>query len=118
MNKIISKYGTFIIIPPILAIIAIVALRFKVTTTAEVTAVQTAPDVIVVYAPLDIEVTDSIALQSAETGPLTLAVSSVSNEATLRRITCSGTLPPGNTLIRASIPTGDIPLYQVIINRR
>ncbi len=117
MNNIISKYGTFLIVPPLLAVIAFIALRFNVTTKADVTIIQTAQDEIVVYLPLEYQVGDTLRLESPEFGHLLLAVDSIALEPTAQRAACRGQLPTNNTLQRATISTGSRPLYSLLLPR-
>lgn len=117
MNTIISKYGTLLIIPPILIIIAVVAFRFNVTTKAEITLVKTAPSEITAYVPHSVTLGDSLHIDSQEYGPITLAITQIANEPTNQRVTCRGQLPGDDTLLHATITTDTKPLYQVLLHR-
>ena len=117
MNKVISKYGTFIVIPPVLAIVAIIALRFNITTKADVTLLQTGADEIAVYLPADIADGDTLRIDTPEAGTLTLPVISVKQEPSAQRAVCSGSLPTSDTLMRATITTGCKPLYSILLHQ-
>lgn len=117
MNSLISKYGTLLIIPPILIIIALVACRFHVTTKAEVTLVQTAPTEITAYVPHGVALGDSLHIDSQEYGPMTLPITKIANEPTNQRVTCRGQLPTDDTLLSAAITTATKPLYLVLLHQ-
>lgn len=117
MNRIISKYGTFLIVPPLLLIIAWVALRFDVATKADVTLIQSAPGQVTAYLPKDLTVTDTLRIDSPDFGPILLEVTNVAQEPAAQRATCRGTLPGPNTLLRATTPTGSHPIYTLLLHR-
>lgn len=118
MNRFISKYGTFAVIPPVMLILAIVAFNFKVTTKAEVTLLQTAPNRITAYLPSPSEaVPDTLRVESPDFGTLGYPVLSSTPERSCTRLTCRGTLPPGNTLLKAYIITGHKPIYRILLDK-
>ena len=116
MNNLISKYGTFIIITPLLAIIACIALRFNVTIRGDVTLVQTAPGEITAYLPPDAPLSDTLRVETTDFGTLTLPLITCCREPAAQKATCRGTLPADDTLLRASITTGTKPLYSILIH--
>lgn len=117
MNKIISRYGTFLIIPPVLIIIAFVAFKFNVTTKAEVILIQHTPTEIIAYIPNNVAVSDTLHVDSPEYGSLTLPIAYISKEPSNQRVVCTGNLPADDTILHAYIITETQPLYQVLLHR-
>lgn len=117
MNKIISRYGTFLIIPPVLIIIAFVAFKFNVTTKAEVILIQHTPTEVIAYIPNNIAVSDTLHVDSPEYGTLTLPVAYISKEPSNQLVIIHGHLPADDTILHAYIITATKPLYQVLLHQ-
>ncbi|MCM1140324.1 MAG: hypothetical protein NC453_17285 [Muribaculum sp.] len=117
MNNFISKYGTFLVIPPVLLIIAIVAFSFSVTTKAEVILVQSAPNQITAYISPSESTPGTLHIDSPDFGHLNYPILLSIPEQSYTRLTCKGNLPPNNTLLKAYIITGHKPIYRILIDR-
>ncbi len=117
MIRFISRYGTFLIIPPVLAIIIIVAVKFHVDVRQEVTLVQTSATTVVAYMPPEAVPGDTLQVSSPEYGQLSFAVDSVSREASALRVSCRGSLPAADTHVTAYLICASQPIYRVIFSR-
>lgn len=117
MNKIISRFGTFLIIPPVLIVIAFVAFKFNVTTKVEVILIQHTPTEIIAYIPNNVAVSDTLHVDSPEYGPITLPIESIFQEPSNQRAICQGHLLTDDTLLHAYIITATKPLYMVLLHR-
>jgi hypothetical protein len=118
MNKFFSRYGTFLVIPPVLAVIVIVAVTFNVSTRREVTLVQVTPTQIEAYIPSDVTTADdSVKFVSPEFGTVCYEVIARTNEPSAVRATCRGCLPTADTRISAYIIADSIPIYRLILKQ-
>lgn len=115
-SGIVSRYGTFLVIPPVVGLIMLVALTFRVTTRTEITLVQTAPGRIAAYMPSAPDA-DTLRAEAPETGALAFAIDGVEAEASAVRVKCRGTLPGGNTLLKAYIPSQPRPIAAILLDR-
>lgn len=115
-SGIVSRYGTFLVIPPVVGLILLIALTFKVTTRIEITLVQTAPGRIAAYMPSALS-TDTLRAEAPETGALAFAIEGVETEASAVRVNCRGTLPGGNTLLKVYIPSQPRPIAAILFDR-
>lgn len=113
---IVSRYGTFLVIPPVVGLILLVALTFKVTTRTEITLVQTAPGQIAAYMPAA-PATDTLRAEAPETGALAFVIERVEAEASGVRVSCRGSLPGGDTLLKAYIPGAPRPIASILLDR-
>lgn len=115
MNNFISRYGTFLAIPPVMFIIAIIAFSFNVNIKEEVTLVQIEPDLINVYLSSDSQIPETLKIVSPETGQLDLPVLSFVKESSIIKVTCKGNLNSAETLIHGYINTGSYPIYKILL---
>lgn len=114
---IVSRYGTFLVIPPVVGLILLVALTFKVTTRTEITLVQTAPGRIAAYMPAAPAASDTLRAEAPETGALAFVIERVEAEANGVRVSCRGSLPGGDTLLKAYIPGAPRPIASILLDR-
>lgn len=117
MNGIISKYGTFFVIPPVLAVIVVVAFTFKVTERREVMLVRSEPGIVCAYIPADLEVPDTVRVSAPETGELVLPVTGKVREGSYTKTLCKGNLSGKDSMVRAYAVTGKIPIARLLLKR-
>lgn len=117
MNNIISRYGTFLVIPPLVIGLVVMLINFKVSLRTEMTLFQYDPDHIIVYMADDVNVSDTLTIDSPETGIMNLPVIATVKEGSNKRITCSGNLDLAYSMVRIYVETDKIPLYRALLNR-
>jgi len=116
MTNLISKYGTFLVIPPVLFLIGVIAFNFKVTTKAEVILVQSAPNHITAFISSGEQVPEVLRLETPESGPLEYTVIASVREKSHNRLSCQGNLPSGDSLLKAYVVMGHKPIFRVLLD--
>ena len=116
MTNLISKYGTFLVIPPILFLIGVIAFNFKVTTKTEVILVQSTPNNITAFIPSGEQIPEELCLETQEFGPLEYTVVASAREKSHNRLSCQGNLPAGDSLLKAYMVTGHKPIFRVLLD--
>ncbi len=116
MTNLISKYGTFLVIPPVLFLVGVIAFNFKVTTKAEVVLVQSAPNHITAFIPTSEPVPEVLRLETPEFGLLEYAVMASGRERSHTRLSCQGSLPASDSLLKAYMVTGHKPIFRVLFD--
>ena len=117
MNKIVLRYGTFLIIPPLVIGLVVMLINFKVSIRTEITLFQYDPDRIIVYMADEINISDTLSIDTPETGIMNLPVIATTREGSNKRITCSGNLDLPVSMLRIYVENGRIPLYRALLNR-
>lgn len=117
MNSIISRYGTFLAIPPVLLIIGLIACNFNVTTKAEITLIQSDAETITAYLPAGVAAPDTLRIDVPGHAAQAYPVTAARPEESYVRLTCRGRLPGADTLLKSYIITGRRPIYRILLHQ-
>lgn len=120
MNNIVSKYGTFMVIPLILIIVFIIGFNLKTTTRTTVHMVQHQNGMVDIFIPHSVDttgiVTDSVHLDNPQGGHISYPVVRRHEGATGTFITCRGHILGNEPYATATITTAELPLWKVIVS--
>ena len=124
MKSFIVKYGTFLTLPIVIALLLLILSTLTVSMKTPVTLFAYAQNNGMLYMPKSksfaISSNDTLILNCAEGTTITCAIANIHNEPESIRmhVKIKNTAAlKGNTMISAYIVKNDIPMYQLILNK-
>lgn len=124
MKGIIVKYGTFLIVPFVIAVIAVTLCTLKVREKLPVTLVSVSGQKGIAYIPLNAQMLifkgDSLVLETSQSGNIKCLITDTSMEANNIRAEVNISSMKefcGNTLCNAYLVIKEVPMLELVIQK-